>query len=225
MKFKSPKEKWETGTVDDFKNKQYIIEFQDGNHGELHPKKNDFSNTGRYFITASQIDVKGILHLEKCRRLPEEFCQKLRIGFAEPNDVLFSHNATVGRVSIIPPSASSSIVGTSVTYYRLNPKMINQKFFFYLLRSRFIRNQYESKMKQTTRNQFSKLKQAKLNLIIPSLNEQKTLIKKLEKLFDEMNDYSPKLADLLIKYESQIKYINHIQSSVLDSAFSGKLLN
>jgi type I restriction enzyme, S subunit len=223
--FTNIQKNWECATIEEFKERKYIIEFQDGNHGELHPKKADFTSVGRPFITAKQIDDKGNLHLDECKRLPEDFCQTLRIGFTEPNDILFTHNATVGRVSIMPPTAPSSIVGTSVTYYRLNPEKIFNKFFFYLLRSRFIRNQYEPVMKQTTRNQFSKLKQAKLNLVIPSLDEQEILVNKLEKLFSQMNDFSPRIINILEMYKLIISELEYTKKSILKYAFSGKLVN
>lgn len=220
-----PPSSWEKGTVTDFVDKGYIIEFQDGNHGELHPKKSDFSDVGRYFITAKQIDDNGNVLLDTCKRLPEKFCKKLRIGFTEPNDVLFTHNATVGRVAILPSSAPSSIIGTSVTYYRLNKNKIFNTFFFYLFRSRFIRRQYEPIMKQTTRNQFSILKQAKLNLVIPSLVEQYALVKKLERLFLRMKELSPVIKDLIEKQKNAKKEIDNIQLSILNQTFTGKLLN
>ena len=142
------------------------------NLGVLLPSKNDFSNSGKPFITATQISELGELSFEKCQKLPEKFYKKLRIGFSQKNDVLFTHNATVGRVSIMPPNAPDSILGTSVTYYRLDEVKINKNFFSHILKSNFVKKQYQREMFQTTRQQFSILKQAKLKIPMPKIEEQ-----------------------------------------------------
>jgi type I restriction enzyme S subunit len=152
---------WKVLTINDLKKSKSIIEFQDGNHGELHPKKSDFDNYGRPFITATQIDEDGNINLSECNRLPESFCRKLRIGFSKGNDVLFTHNATVGRVAIVPNNVQDCIVGTSVTYYRLDENKIDRVFFSYVLKSNFVKKQYQCEMDQTTRQQFSIQKQAR----------------------------------------------------------------
>lgn len=133
---------WDIKTIKQLENENQIIGFQDGNHGELHPKGDDFTDEGKPFITASQIDGDGNINLDQCKKLPESFWKKLRIGFSQANDVLFTHNATVGRVSVLPNNFPDCIVGTSVTYYRLNDKKIDRFYFSYVLQSNFIKKQY-----------------------------------------------------------------------------------
>jgi type I restriction enzyme, S subunit len=167
---------WKIKTVKELKEEKVILELQDGNHGELHPKVHDFSENGRPFITVTQIDDDGKIDLVNCKKLPEEYCEKLRIGFCKPNDVLFSHNAVVGRVAILPIGSPNCIVGTSVTYYRLNPKKIDRRFFAHVLTSQFIKQQYRRDVDQSTRQQFSILKQETLRIPLPKTIEEQQKI-------------------------------------------------
>jgi len=168
-------ESWDVTTFKDLRKARTIIEFQDGNHGELHPKKDDFGKKGRFYITATQITEGGQILLDRCKLLPENYCKKLRIGFTKAKDVLFTHNATVGRVAVMPENMPDSIVGTSVTYYRLNENDIDRFFFAKSFTSNFIIKQYSTEMDQSTRQQFSILKQATLKLPLPSLQEQRKI--------------------------------------------------
>ena len=53
----------------------------------------------------------------------------------------------------------------------------------------------------------------------------KNIVKKLKKKLHETSQFQKYIMDIIKQKENNIKYINHIQSSILDSAFSGKLLN
>jgi len=183
---------WDVKTINDLEKDGQIIEFQDGNHGELHPKSDDFTEKGKPFLTASHIDEDGIVHLSQCKRLPEHFWRKLRIGFSQAKDVLFTHNATVGRVAVLPDDFPDCIVGTSVTYYRLDEERLDKFYFSYILSSHFIIKQYGTEMDQTTRQQFSILKQAKLRIPLAPIHEQR------------------KIASILLKVDSLIQLTQKI---------------
>ena len=64
-----------------------------------------------------------------------------------------------------------------------------------------------------------------IEIILPPINDQKNIVKKLKKKLHETSQFQKYIMDIIKQKENNIKYINHIQSSVLDSAFSGKLLN
>ena len=79
-------------------------------------------------------------------------------------------------------------------------------------------------MKQTTRNQFSKLKQGTLKILIPPLEEQEILVDKFEEFYQNMNLFLPALKNLVQNHNQVVSKIHSIQSSILDTAFSGKLI-
>ena len=66
------------------------------------------------------------------------------------------------------------------------------------------------------------IKEIKIKL--PPLNEQELIIKKLKKKISELQEYEKIILNIKEKKQQNMKYINHIQSSILDAAFSGKLV-
>ncbi len=207
---------WSEPTISRLKQMKIILDFQDGNHGELHPKGDDFIEYGIPFLTAQQIDEYGKIDFIKANKLSEQFCKKLRIGFAKPNDVFFTHNATVGRVGIMSEDAPNSIIGTSITYYRLDDSKIDRKFFAYMMQSNYIYSQYEPIMKQSTRNQISILKQAKLRVLFPHIDEQKQIADFLDTEISKINLF-------ILKIESQIEKLEELRQSLISSAVTGKI--
>ena len=95
-----------------------IKEFQDGNHGSLYPRKSEFGNTGIPFITATQI-IDGQVDIDAAPRLSHDRASELRIGFTRPLDVLLTHNATVGRVAVLPANAPPCLLGTEYVTLRV----------------------------------------------------------------------------------------------------------
>ena len=72
----------------------------DGDHGELHPKVQDFVSEGIPFITAADL-ANGKVDLESCNFITPEQANNLRKGFADTGDVLLTHKATIGRTAIV----------------------------------------------------------------------------------------------------------------------------
>ena len=59
---------------------------------------------------------------------------------------------------------------------------------------------------------------------IPSLNIQKQIIQKIKSAEEKFQSQKQQFQNIKNSYESTIKYIEHMQSSILDAAFSGKLV-
>ncbi len=63
------------------------------------------------------------------------------------------------------------------------------------------------------------------NIPLPPISIQKQIVQNIKSAEEKFQSQKKQFENIKNNYESKIKYINHIQSSVLDSAFSGKLLN
>ena len=75
---------------------------------------------------------------------------------------------------------------------------------------------------------FAEINLAKLisiSIPIPPIPIQKQIIQNIKSAEEKFQTQKKQFENIKNNYESKINYINHIQSSVLDSAFSGKLLN
>jgi len=104
----------------------------DGNHGETHPKGNDFTVTGIPFVMASDIN-NGVIGFGECKYITKEQADGLRKGFSLEGDVLLSHKATIGRTAIVPRTEFPYLMLTpQVTYYRvLDKKVLDSRFLKY----------------------------------------------------------------------------------------------
>jgi type I restriction enzyme S subunit len=193
-----------------------IIDVQDGNHGELYPRAHDFGDVGVPYISAEHV-INDRVQISSAPRLKREKAKELRIGFAKANDVILTHNATVGRVGILPPDSPDVVLSTSTTYYRVDEAVLLSLYLASFLRSRYFQSQLETLMEQTTRNQVSVTKQVELGIALPPLPEQQEIVRRVEKLF--------KLADQIeARFAEAQKRIDSIGQSVLAKAFRGELV-
>jgi type I restriction enzyme S subunit len=184
---------WQYADVQTLYDLNAIIDYADGNHGSLYPRGNEFGDTGVTFVTAKDL-VNGRVVWRKCAKLAEARAKQLVKGWARGGDVLLTHNATVGRVAQVEPEVDPFLLGTSVTFYRLNPKILNARFFYCLLKSSLWQGQLEAIMAQTTRNQVSIQKQAFFRVVVPPLAEQHRIVTKVDDLMEMCDRLEAQLA-------------------------------
>jgi type I restriction enzyme S subunit len=172
---------WAYSDVQSLYDLNVIVDYADGNHGALYPRSSEFGDEGITFVTAKDL-IDGRVNWPTCARLNEERAKQLPKGWAQGGDVLLTHNATVGRVARVSPDATPFLLGTSVTYYRLNPEVLSADFFYFMLKGPMWQGQLEAIMAQTTRNQVSIQKQAFFRIALPPLAEQHRIVKKVGEL-------------------------------------------
>jgi len=109
----------------------------DGNHGAIHPKGDDFIDSGIPFIMASDVE-NGRVDLKNCKFISKKQADSLRKGFAVEGDVLLTHKASIGRTAVVPHIDFPYIMLTpQVTYYRIkNKKVLNNLYLKYYFDSR-----------------------------------------------------------------------------------------
>ena len=112
-------EEWEVKSFNDLLEMGYVLDIQDGNHGESHPKASDYVDKGIPFIMANNL-VNGTLDLINCKFIKKDQADKLRIGFSIPGDVLLSHKGSIGKTAIVPDVEHYVMLTPQVTYYRVN---------------------------------------------------------------------------------------------------------
>jgi type I restriction enzyme, S subunit len=164
-------ENWELEKIDNLLSSGRIISHLDGNHGELYPKASDFVDQGIPYVGANSF-VNGKVDFSLCKRLSKERALMFKKGVAKKGDVLFAHNATVGPVAFLETNLDFVILSTTATYYRLDNKTINAKYWLYFLSSQSFSNQYSKVMGQSTRNQVPITMQRSFLSILPPFSEQ-----------------------------------------------------
>lgn len=165
---------WSVNTIGGFLSQKWLTGILDGNHGNLYPRSEEFTEEGVPYVSATNFHNNRVDY-SKVKYLPEERASKLRKGIAKDGDVLFAHNATVGPVALLETQLPKVILSTSVTYYRCDSAKIHNRFLLAYLESVFFQRQVERIMRQTTRSQVPITAQKELWLAVPPLPEQKKI--------------------------------------------------
>ncbi|MGB4066411.1 MAG: restriction endonuclease subunit S [Nitrospira sp.] len=208
-------EGWDRVTLETLLERGWIESHLDGNHGSDYPRKDEFISEGVPYISANCLDDERV-DMTRAKYLSPSRAALLRKGIAKDNDVLFAHNATVGPVAILHTDEEKVILGTSLTYYRCNPKHILPEYLAHYMRSFGFKSQYLQVMKQSTRNQVPITKQREFFHVIPPLDEQKEIVGALDGLFEN----GQRLESI---YQQTLAALDELKQSLLHQAFSGKL--
>jgi type I restriction enzyme S subunit len=185
---------WVYESIQKLYDQNVIIDYGDGNHGELYPRKGEFTAEGVTFVTAAQI-AGGKVQWPSCLKLAAAKAKELTKGWAGGEDVLLTHNATVGRAAIVEADVEKFLLGTSVTFYRLNSQVLSNNYFYLCLISPIWQDQLSQVMQQTTRNQVSIQKQAFFRIPIPPIEEQKRIVAKVSQLMSLCDEVEAKLCE------------------------------
>lgn len=211
------KENWLCATVGHWMQRGWL-EIQDGNHGELHPKADDYVDDGVPFLMANDIRSGG-LNLVTCAKITEDQARGLRIGFAKPRDVLLTHKATIGQVGLVPDELPWPflMLTPQVTYYRCKGERIDPLYLFaYMHTPQFKRQIAVLSLNQSTRNYIGILEQKNLVIPIPTPELQKRIVAEFESL-------SMKLGRAKRSALQEIELLREYRTRLIADIVTGKL--
>ena len=203
-------EPWKLMTIQEALDTKYLLDQMDGNHGELYPRSNEFSQSGIAYIGATDFSDNKV-DFKNCKFLPLIRAKKFRKGIAKSGDVLFAHNATVGPAALLKTDDEFVILSTTATYYRCNDKHLSNQYLLSFFESNAFKQQYTAVMSQSTRNQVSILAQRKFKLVLPSREEQ-------EKIATALSDTDALISEL----EKLIEKKQAIKTATMQQLLTGK---
>jgi type I restriction enzyme S subunit len=208
---------WVENTVGSMVSEGLLIKPFDGNHGEIHPRKSDFTKSGVPFIMASDLQ-NGEVNEVNCNFIPRELADSLRVGFAKDGDVLISHKGTIGRTAIVTTDYDYIMLTPQVTSYRIKDHArLNNRFVRYLFISPYFQKQFLRGAEDgSTRAYIGITKQLSLCFRFPSLEMQQKIVKELDELATET-----KLLESI--YQQKLVALDELKKSILHQAFSGHL--
>jgi len=127
------------------------------------------------------------------------------------NSVLLTSRASIGFVAIAGSEVTTNQGFTSFVC----GKILHNYFLAYWLFAN--KNVLESKATGTTFKEISKTKLRELNIRIPSLNEQKQIVNKID-------EYRLLIANTENMTNTMLSQLETLHSSILKQAFEGKLV-
>ena len=176
---------WPKVTIESLLESGAITGHKDGNHGSDYPRVEEFGTSGVPFLTVKSLS-EGRLDVDRAPRFADDKADRLHFGFLKPGDVLLSHNATIGRVGIVPDFTGRLLIGTSLTYFRLDDSRIFPRYLAAYFSGADFQNQLAAVMSHTTRNQIPITAQRQLQIVLPPLAEQKAIAAVLGALDDKI---------------------------------------
>lgn len=180
---------WGEFIVNDLVEANILEKPLDGNHGNIHPKGTDFKKEGIPFIMASDIN-NGTVDLINCSFISEEQAKTLQKGFSFEGDVLLTHKASLGRTAIVGKIETPYIMLTpQVTYYRVkNKEKLNNVYLKYFFDSPSFQSVLENHGNSgSTRAYVGITAQRDLPIIMPPIDEQKSIAAVLKGYDDKLN--------------------------------------
>ena len=107
---------------------------------------------------------------------------------------------------------------------RINEEKAIPEFVSYAINSYTVRKQAIGLAQGMTRSRINLREMKTLETPLPSLQIQKQIVQNIKSAEQKFQSQKVQFENIKQNYEKTINYINHIQSSILDAAFSGKLV-
>lgn len=215
--FTDRSEGWVEKTVGKLVEDGVLVKPFDGNHGEIHPHKSDYVESGVPFIMACDLQNGGV-DTEGCKFIPRKLADSLRVGFARDGDVLVSHKGTIGRSAVVNTDLDYIMLTPQITSYRIKDGsvLLNRFVRYYFMSPNFQREMIAGAADGATRAYIGITKQLMLRFRFPSIEEQKQIVGQLDVL-------DPETQHLESLYQQKLTALDDLKKSLLHQAFSGAL--
>jgi len=143
----------------------------------------------------------------------------------EKNDILMvSRGATIGRTCINNTNEKFCLLG-SVILIKLKPK-INSEYIHYCLKSRVVQKNLVGLSGSSAQQAIYLIHLRNLELPFPSdFEEQRKLVQKIKTYEELFNRFIEKLNRIITLQEHTVNYVDNLKITILNNAFSGKLVN
>lgn len=204
---------WARVTAATLITKGLFRDLKDGNHGANHPKVSEFTKEGLPFITAAQVGGYRIDY-DGAYKVAGTPLKKIRVGFAQSDDVILTHKGTVGRVAI---ADRDCVLTPQTTYYRTDREWILPEYLMFYLSSPPFSYQLDDIKSQTTRDFVPISQQYALGHLIPPVDEQQEIVRRVEALFAIADRIEANLT-------SAQKTVDRLTPATLAKAFRGELV-
>ena len=169
----------------------------------IHTTPKYVENSEYKFINGNNLVNGAVRYFDNTRSVSEDEydCHKKDI---KEGTVLISINGTIGNLAFY--KNEKVILGKSAAYIETTTDLFN-KFLFYIFQTHYVKTQFELSYSGSTINNLSLYTLTSLGIVLPSLDEQESIIQKLE---SDLKEYVSginrvlKLIDLLTEYRTTL---------------------
>ena len=161
----------------------------------------NFVERGINFVKIESITENGQFLQDKFAFIDEYCNKKMQRSQLQENDILFSIAGAIGRTAIVTENILPANTNQALAIIRIPDGKIFYPYLLYVLQSPVIFKQFEKKKQGVAQLNLSLKDVSELEIPLPSLEEQKAIAEKLDKvsgLIEKRKTQLEKL-DLLIK--------------------------
>ena len=200
--FANPGKDWEEKTLGE------VYDVRDGTHDSPRYQKEGFA-----LVTSKNLK-RDLLNFDKIKYISEKDYKKINErSKVDKGDILFAMIGTIGNPVVVQDEPSFAI--KNVALFKI-PKNQDSLFLKYFLDSKSVINKMMSEAKGTTQKFVGLGYLRSFKILVPSIKEQKTIVKKL----DALSVQTKKLEKI---YEQKLADLEELKKSVLQKAFRGEL--
>ena len=154
---------------------------------------------------------------DKARYISESTFSRLNCTEIFEGDCLISRlPRPVGRACLIPNTGERMITAVDCSILRFNKELLIPEYFVYYSKSILYDNQIQPLCTGSTRKRISRKNLGKIEIPLPSLEEQKRIV-------DLLNDTFTNTKIGKEKAQLQFELYNSLEKSSLQEAFNGRL--
>lgn len=169
------------------------------------------------FLSVKDIS-KGHINFDNTRFITRTEFDSLPEG-AKPKkgDVLFCRVGTIGYPQIVNEDIEFGIF-VSLGFFRVKEELIFNKYIAYWMDSPLFISQVKKNVQGSTLKNLNTGWLKNFDINVPSLSDQKRIVKKL----DELSEQTKKLEEI---YKQKLADLEELKKSILQKAFAGELVN
>lgn len=167
-------------------------------------------NDGIPFISADAIKDGKIDFSRKRGDISEEdYLEFSKKYIPKLHDIyMIKSGATTGKVGIVETTDKFTI-WSPLAVYRVNEKIMNYKYLYYLLQTNFYQKQVQLSWSYGTQQNIGMRILEKLKVLVPPLSEQEKIVKEIDNKFNKLNksiDYRKQIIEKLEEYKKSLIY-------------------
>jgi type I restriction enzyme S subunit len=160
--------------------------------------------------------INKIVNLSTLKRIDPSLSEGYKRTKLVGDEILICVRGNTGIISIVTTELKNANVTRGIVPIRFNPKLINQEFGYYMLKSVYVQKQIRTKTYGAALMQINIGDLRKIKTVYNNLDEQLTMVKKLDSL-------SINSETLQSNYQQKLRDLDELKKSILNRAFAGEL--
>ncbi|MGY5253194.1 restriction endonuclease subunit S [Sphingobacterium spiritivorum] len=191
--------------------KRFSYNITDGSHSSP-----ETTHEGKNYVSVKDVNDSGEIDLVSCKKISNKDFKLLVRNGCQPklNDLLLTKDGTIGRAAVV--SENDFVILSSLGLITPNSKILNPYFLrYHFISPHTVENMYSLIAGSAlTRLTIEKIK--KIEIVVPSLNEQTQIVAYLEKIEE-------KISKAISLKQQEIEKLKEYKTVLIDNVVTGKV--